>query len=205
MSGEINYKMKYNELKSKFMSSVDMAFRLGFEEGSKQEQNNQMMQQQAQQQELANAQSNGIGAPGEAQQEPGQDPDQEMQNPDSQNPAGSELDQHIEKLESMLGKSELDGVELKKALDGIKSLQANMKQEAELKKSARAIPEIAKALHKPKFNIGRLASHNMNSNAKTAVNMQEKIVSDIMKSWEEEDQKVTKDIKSILNLENLIK
>lgn len=202
MSGDINYKMKYSELKQKFMNSVDMAFRLGFEEGAKQEQQNQMAQQQQQAQlAAANANKAQPEEDGAAPEEGSQEPEQS----DSQNPEGSELDQHIAKLESMLGKSEVSGDDLKKALDEVKSLQASIKLNNDLKKSARAIPEIAKALHKPSFKLGQVASHNMNSNAKAAVTMQHKIVSDMMDQWAQEEQKSSKDIKQILNLEGLIR
>ena len=207
MSNQINYKQKYMELKSKFMSSVDEAFRLGFEQGAQQEQQNQMAQQQQQQQELQAAQAAGMnqGQPGQPGV-PNEDPSQEAPPqgaPDSQ--GGSELDQHIAQLESMLGKSEISGDDLKKALADLKSLQAKNHLESELKKSAKAIPAIAKALHKPAFKIGVQASHNMNSNAKSAVNMQEKIVTDIMKAWADEEQTASSKIADVISVEGLSK
>ena len=36
MSSKINWKQKYFELRSKYMSAIDVSFRLGFEEGQKQ-------------------------------------------------------------------------------------------------------------------------------------------------------------------------
>jgi hypothetical protein len=68
-----------------------------------------------------------------------------------------------------------------------------------------AIPAIAKALHKPAFKMGRQASHNLTNTAKQAVTMQEKIVSDIMKSWDNESDRASKDIMDILNLNNIKK
>ena len=53
MSGEVNWRMKYQELKSKYMNAVDMAFRLGVEEGLKQGQLDSAQQQLAQAQEQA--------------------------------------------------------------------------------------------------------------------------------------------------------
>jgi hypothetical protein len=67
-----------------------------------------------------------------------------------------------------------------------------------MKKSYKAIPAIAKALHKPAFKIGQQASHNMTSNAKAAVGMQEKIVSDLMKAMADEETKATNSIQNIL-------
>jgi hypothetical protein len=212
MSNQVNYKQKYEELKMKYMQDVDTAFRLGFEQGSVQAQQDQMMQQQQAEQELAAAQAGGIpGQGGGSEGSPAGE--EQMQNPnggapgqmepDSENPAGSEFDQHIAKLESMISKSETTPEELKKAVEGIKSLQvkaaAARVQAIEMKKSYQAIPGIAKALHKPAFKIGKTASHNLTANAKQAVGMQEKIVTDIMKSWEEEEKKATSDITKILN------
>lgn len=212
MSNQINYKQKYQELKAKFMDSVDAAFRLGFEQGSQQAQMDQAMQQQQQAEEAAaqGAQpGQGFGAEGspageEQQANPNGGPVAPMQ--ESENPAGSELDQHIAKLESMLGKSEqLDVKDLIKTVNDLKALQKSQKEQIEMRKSSMAIPEIAKNLHKPAFKIGVQASHNLTSNAKAAVNMQEKIVSDIMKSWAEEEQKAAASIKQIVNIENLSK
>lgn len=228
MPNAINYKQKYQELKMKFMESVDAAFRLGFEQGAVQAQQDQMMQQQQAQQDQQNA-MNGA-APGEGQGSIGSPAGAEQQaNPNggdvsvmdpSQNPAGTELDQHIAKLESMLGKTETTPEEMKKAIEDIKSFQVSFaaaqesarkskKQAAymanEMNKSQMAIPAIAKALHKPAFKIGVQASHNMNANAKAAVGMQEKIVSDIMKSWADEENKASKDIKQIISVEGLFK
>lgn len=213
MSNQINYKQKYQELKAKFMESVDAAFRLGFEQGAVQAQQDMMMMQQQQAMEMqAQAQSDAPGQEGYGNQgspagaEQMQNPNgEEVGQPDSQNPAGSELDQHIQKLESMLGKSELSPAELMETVQNLRKSQAKLVEAQELKKSAKAIPAIAKALHKPAFKIGQQASHNMNSNAKAAITMQHKIVSDIMKSWEAEENKASKDIKAVLNLEGLNK
>lgn len=213
MSNQINYKMKYMELKMKFMESVDAAFRMGFEQGSVQAQQDQMMQQQQAQQEAA--QTGGQSGFGEGQGSKGSPAGAEqMANPngggiedvpDSENPAGTELDQHIAKLESMLGKSENSPEDLKKAVEGIKTFSAQVKMNSEMKKSQMAIPAIAKALHRPAFKIGVQASHNMNDNAKRAVGMQEKIVTDIMKSWEDEEKRAASNIQKILSVEGLSK
>lgn len=216
---QINYKQKYQELKMKYMESVDAAFRIGFEQGAQQEQQNQMAQQQQQQAEMAAAQAAGMGGqPGQ----PGQpDAGQDGQEIPGQNGApgeesgGTELDQHIAQLESMLGQSsqpDASGEDIKKSLgelgkviEDMKKLKGKIHLESELKKSARAIPEIAKALHKPKFKIGVQASHNMNSNARSAVTLQEKIVNDVMKSWAEEEVNASKEIQKVLTLEGLSK
>lgn len=230
MAGEVNWKAKYRELKAKYMESVDMAFRLGFEQGGQQAQQDQAMQQQQQQAELEQAAAAGMngggpdGAPGGPPGAPGKQPQvddgsggptmpagpgkgiESPEQQDSQHPDGSELDQHIAKLEGMLGKSEeLDVNVLKETVNNLKSLQKSFREQIELKKSAAAIPKIAAALHKPKFKLGVQASHNMNSTAKAAVTMQHKIVEDIMEKWESEEKRASSDILSQLNIEGLTK
>lgn len=214
-NNQINYKQKYTELKMKFMESVDTAFRLGYEQGVMQAQQDQaaMQQQQAmemQQQAQQGPDFSGNGAEGS---QPGAEQmanpnGGEIQESDSMNPAGSELDQHIEKLESMIAKSELNPEALTSLISEIRSSQAKSQERAvlsrEMKKSQAAIPAIAKALHRPAFKIGQQASHNMNDSAKKAVTMQEKIVSDIMKSWADEESQAKKDVINSLDIAGLL-
>ena len=198
------------ELKMKFMESIDTAFRLGFEQGSVQGMQDAQMQQQ---QTDAEAQQAGQDAIGQGQGSEGTPAGAEQQanpnggqigdmEPDSENPAGSELDQHIAKLESMVSKTETTPADLFKAINDIKSFRSN---DVEMKKSYKAISGISKALHKPAFKIGVQASHNMNDNAKRAVGMQEKIVTDIMKSWADEEQTTASKVTKILGIEGLTK
>jgi hypothetical protein len=209
MSNQVNYKQKYEELKMKYMQDVDTAFRLGFEQGTVQGQQDAQMAQQQAEAEAQNAAMGGQpgggseGSPAGAEQQanPNGGSIGDME-PDTENPAGSELDQHIAKLESMVSKSETSPEDLKKAISDIKAFRV---QAMEMKKSSMAISGIAKALHKPAFKIGKVASHNMNDNAKRAVGMQEKIVSDIMKSWEEEEKNASNSISKILGVEGLKK
>lgn len=237
MPGEVNYKQKYMELRAKYMNAVDVAFRLGFEEGGKQSQldnaNQQVQQAQAEKQAMAGAApgqppaENNNGAPGTPDQGSGADksgapsiqpapvdpakpapaagPGGPAPMKESENPEGSELDQHIAKLESMIQKSEDPAADLKKSLDELKELSKNIKYQAELKKSAEAIPAIAKALHKPQFKFGVQAAHNLNSTAKSAVSMHHNIVKNIMEKWEKEESKAGKDILSALNVEGVTK
>jgi hypothetical protein len=208
---ETSYKAKYQQLKLQYMHSVDVAFRLGYEQGAKEAQMDQMMQQQQEQQAMEQEQAAAMGDPsqGGAPQEAaeaGQEPQvqgQEQMEPASEHPDGSELDQHIAKLEGMLGKSEPE--EMAKALHELKSFRKSQLQAIELKKSYEAINGISKALHKPAFKLSRQASHNMNSNAKTAVSLQHKIVDDVMKKWEEEEHKAAKNIHQIISVEGLTK
>ncbi len=203
---EVNYKSKYQELKLKFMNSVDAAFRLGFEQGMQQAQQQQAQEQamQAQQMQQAQAMGQQQGQPGEEGEE---QPGQEEQAPDSAHPDGTELDQHIAQLEGMLGKSEPGSEEfksLKKSLDGIRGFRNQLHSTSEMKKAEKAINAIGKAL-KPKFTIGSQANANMNSNAKASVNLQEKIVNDLMKAMEEEEKHAAKDITAILSNAGVVK
>lgn len=198
-----------------------MAFRLGMEQGQQQAQQQQALDAQAQAQEMEQqqklAEAGGMGGqPGQEQPGQGQPPQagEEGQEaapgeaPGMENPNGSELDQHINKLESMLGGSKDQGPEqqeIKKSLEAIKSLRKAEKFTYDMKKSDMAIKGIAKALHKPSFKIGVQAQHNLNDNAKKAVTLQHKIVNDIMKAWKAEETRASHDISNILNVENLTK
>ena len=73
-----------------------------------------------------------------------------------------------------------------------------------MKKSQAAIDGIVKSLHKPAFKIGVQASHNLNDNAKKSVSMQHKIVTDIMKAWNDEENKAKNSIENLLNIEGLL-
>lgn len=191
---QVNYKQKYFELKQKYMDSVDTAFRLGYEQGANETQMQQAQDQQAAEQEAAMGQEQG------GQDPMGGDPAQEEAPADSAHPGGSELDQHIEKLESMLGKSE--DMEIRTTVQKLIEMRKAEKLSSDLKKSDQAVKSIAKSLKAP-FKLGKQAEANMTSVAKTAVTMQEKIVTDIMKSWESEEKHATNDITAILNRENL--
>lgn len=228
MSGDINWKSKYTELKSKYMESVDMAFRLGFEEGSKSASQDQAMMQQQQNaaampgganggQSPDTTQANGPSQPGDETSAPmpgGATPKEAPQPAvpmaESEHPDGSELDQHIAKLESML-KSETppnpaDLILLTEQIRGAqKKMSEKVKFDREMKKSQDAIPGIIKALHKPAYKIGVQAQHNLSSNAKNAVSMQEKIVTDIMQKWEQEENQAGKDIMAVLGVQSLTK
>lgn len=206
MNNSTNYKMKYQELKMRFMETVDVAFRLGYEQGAQQAAQDQMLQQQQLQSKMQGQSGPDFSGGGAEGSQPGAE---QMANPnsglESQNPSGSELDQHIDELESMLGKSELDHSAISSLTSKIKTLRKNMSQEIELKKSSMAISGISKALHKPAFKIGQLANHNMTNNQKATLGMQHKIVEEMMKSWEEEESNAKNKINKVLSIEGLTK
>lgn len=205
---EINYKAKYQELKQKYMKSVDAAFRLGYEQGSNDAQMQAAQQQQADQQAMQQAsmagQSGGQpGQPAEGQEAApgGESPDQP---PASAHPQGSELDQHISQLEGMLGKSELT----EEDLSDLKKSISTLKQGIELAKSQAAIKGIAKALNKSLPNLiapKHAGTQNLTQPAKNALSAQELIVQNLFKTWDEQEKNAGKSIKDILANEGLTK
>jgi len=210
MPASINYKNKYLELRTKYIADIDVAFRLGFEAGAQQAQQQQALDAQAQAKEAEmrmqqteaagiNGQP-GIGGSPEASEPAGAEGEQSPQAGAPQQ--SSELDQHIGKLESMLGSA---SPEIKKSLQEIIDIRKAEKLAADINNGNNAIKGIVKALHKPAFKIGVQASHNMNDNAKKAVTLQQKIVTDIFKSWTEEESNAKKDISAILGVEGITK
>jgi hypothetical protein len=193
-----DYRLKYNDLKLKFLDAVDVSFRLGFEQGAQQAQVQQAQQQQADAQAAQQAAAGQQpGAPGE------EDPNAQMEAGSD----GSELDQHIGKLESMLQKTEVGSLEymdFKKSLDGIKSYQAEIKQKHDLKKSEMAISSINKALKSP-FTFSKAATKNLSEPAKKALTMQEQIVDDFMKSFDEEKEKASQSVTKAIDLAQILK
>lgn len=228
MPASINYKSKYIELRTKYIADIDVAFRLGFEQGAQEAKQQQAMEAQAQAQEaelrMQEAEAAGMnGQPGQGGPpgaeggppggpEAGGPPGQEGAAPGGPEaggppqpgaPQSSELDQHIGKLESMLGSSA--SPEVKKSLQDIIDLRKAEKLAIDLKKGDSAIKGIVSALHKPAFKLSTQANHNMNDTAKKAVTLQHKIVGDIFKSWEAEESNAKKDITTILKVDGLIK
>lgn len=195
---QIDYKMKYKELKLKFKETVDLAFRLGIQEGMRQGELQQAQQAQADAQAMQQAAIGGQpgeeGAPG--QDMPGQGPSD-----------GSELDQHIGTLESMLQKTDptsAEAMSLKKSLEGIKSFKMGLKKASDLRKSEAALAAISKAM-KGGFTLSQSATKNMSPQAQKSLNSQEKVLEDVMKSFAEEEQKATEAIKKTLSLEQVLK
>lgn len=203
---DINWKSKYEALKAKYLTDLDMAFRLGHEQGQQEASMDAMAQQQQQQADQMATQTGmqGDGQNGEGQSGEQVDQDQPQDNV-SAHPGGSELDQHISELESMLGKGEVSSTDLMKSVKQLREFQKQAKLQNDLKKSSEAISGIAKALHKPAFKISQQAKHNLSSAAEKAVNMQQQIVEDVMKSWKQEEEKASKDILSQLKVEGVLK
>jgi len=208
MPSGINYKTKYLELRTKYMQDLDVAFRLGVEQGMQQAQQQHAVESEAkaqdmqmQQQQIQAQGQAGEGAEGgnnfdqgDTEQKPGES-GQDLQ------ARGSELDQHISKLESALGGGSSGtppSPEVQKSLQEVISMMKHEKEVIEMKKSEQAIAGIAKALHKPSFKVGAVAQHNLTSDAKSNLSLQHKIVNDVFKSWDAQEEKASKDIKNVI-------
>lgn len=189
----IDYKKKYLELKNEFLKSLDASYRLGMEEGLKQGAQQAQMQQMAQQQQMMQQQMMGAAmgqeqAQGQEmspedqammeQQEGGAAPAEEAPQADAQ-AQPSELEDAIGELESLVAKSEKIKLnDLKKAADKVVAL-------------------------KKKTKIAEKRQANLAPSQQKTLSVQKKIVSDIMKKWEEESKSVTNDIESIILKEGL--
>jgi hypothetical protein len=204
---ETNWKAKYHDLRLKFMNAVDTSFRIGFEQGAKEAQMQAQAEAAAQAQAQAQQAAQMGGQPGEEGGEaaPGEEQGGEQPGgqPGGQAPGGSELDQHISTLESMVQKSEFtaeDVASLKKSMESLKAIQQEKQAKA-------AINSIAKALNRPNkvFSMSPAAKANLSSQAKSAVNAQEKLVSDVMKSWAEEEERAKGGILEKLAAEGILK
>lgn len=184
----IDYKKKYEDLKARFIESLDMAFRTGYEQGYSESQvqaqaeQAQMMQQQIMQQQVP---------PGmDAQAVPGQ------QAPQSQ---GSEMDGLIGELEGLVNKSEVTSDDLKKSIQNIKDVAMF----ASLSKKTKEIA-MNKSLNKFS-NFSNSYKINLSENSKQAITDQAKIVDNVLNKWEQEAQNSTRDIATILGTEALTK
>lgn len=175
MNNKVDYKKKYLDLRSKFVSSLDVAYRLGYEQATKDAtvQQAQMQMQQAQMQMQQAAQQQGmIGQQmGGSPEEMAAAQDQELQEGQDQQPSedGNEVDQYIAQIEDLVNKTENVPEDLKKALQGIKAVKT-----------------------KPNFSFSY--KHNLPEQQKKVLTKQEEIVENLMKKWDEEAKNVTNDI-----------
>lgn len=204
MAGKIDYKQKYEELKAKFMSSVNAAWEDGYQHGMQDSQVEQVNQQQQQADQMAMAANGQPPQPGQEGEQPAEGSETQSGQPQSQNPNGDELDQHISKLEGMLGKSEIDAFQLqdlKKTLNDIRSLQVQIN----LTKSMESIKNTKFGkLHKS-ASLSPKVQANLPDQAKKALTLQEKIVGDVFKKWAKDEYKAASEISSIINIEGITK
>lgn len=117
MSGKVDWKQKYMELRSKYLNAIDVSFKLGVQEGAKNaEMENLQMQAQQAEEQAALAAQGGVMPPGE-EMPPGAGeelPPEEMP-PGEEQGGEPDLDSSINELESFVkGESKLDIVTIMK-------------------------------------------------------------------------------------------
>lgn len=218
----VNYKSKYLQLRARFEESIDVAFRLGFEQGAQAAQQ-QQMQQQAQDmanQQAQQAQLQASGMNGQPSQDSGQEDQQGPQGAQIQDDSrgvgqqtgaagapqgmgGSQLDQHIGELEDVMNKAEYGSPEwekLHKSIDKLKSIKVTM----DYNNNQELIKSIGHNLRNP-LKLNTKAQHNMSHPAKEALGLQHKIVNDLMDTWTREEQGLPTSIVEVLQSESLTK
>lgn len=186
------WKIKYFDLKQKFLDATDTAYRLGYEQGAKDTQIEMQAQQMAQQQAQQAAMQDGavgvdengnpvdeMGNPVDPNQMSPEMQDQAMQEggeelpPDVDPEVSQQLDNHINELESLVSKGEKPKVtDLRKVVDGLVSLRKSQKQ-------------------KWKKNVEKRSS------------AQKSLVDGILAKWEKESKDVTKDLEDQILKEGL--
>lgn len=204
-----DYKMKYMELRSRFVSSLDVAFRLGYQKGQQDGQMQQMQQQQAQQMQMQQQMMGQMQQPSALQQDQSsagleqsaENFENQAQNLD-QNGA-SEIEQGIQELEELLGKGEIDTKSAQSLLNLLNKSLSKLNNSTSLAKS-----EDLKRMNEGKEIFKQAAiGHNKNIQSKSeeAHSLQKKIVNDILKKWESEEQEAAGDILNTLKIEGKIR
>ena len=180
------WKQKYYDLRSRYMNAIDLAFRLGVEQGLKEAemQNMQMQLQQAQEQAAAAAQM-----PPEADM-----PGGEALPPDQMPPEGGleadappegEVGPEGEMLdEEMMGEEEGGEDELDQSIDELESYVR--------KGETPTLEKLAKSIHRVKDTKQKVDTQK-------SLNQNRKIVDGILKKWENESKKKTDSILDIIN------
>lgn len=175
-SNKVDYKRKYLDLRSKFVSSLDVAYRLGYDQATKDAtvQQAQMQMQQAQMQMQQAAQQQGMmaqlaGGAGQEGQPMPEDAQGQGQPQEGGQPAGDEIDDYIAQIEELVNKTENVPEDLKKAIEGIKVVKT-----------------------KPNFSLSY--KHNLPEHQKKVLTKQEEIVESLMKKWDEEAKSTANDI-----------
>jgi hypothetical protein len=183
----VDYKTKYKEMKAKMLESVDVSYRLGYEQGFKEAtQEAQMAQMQQQQQEAAAMQQAAMGQDPNAQQDPnamgaeggmppeaggepmgGQMPPEDM-GQEGEPEQGGELDQYLAELENMVSKGEKPSViDLRNKVTEIATLRKSQKE-------------------------------RMKSNRQQVVSAQKSIVDNLIKKWGSKTEETSEDIEKLI-------
>lgn len=183
----VDYRTKYKEMKAKMLESVDVSYRLGYEQGFKEAtQEAQMAQMQQQQQEAAAMQQAAMGQDPNAQQDPnamgaeggmppeaggepmgGQMPPEDT-GQEGEPEQGGELDQYLAELENMVSKGEKPSViDLRNKVTEIATLRKSQKE-------------------------------RMKSNRQQVVSAQKSIVDNLIKKWGSKTEETSEDIEKLI-------
>lgn len=152
-----DWRTKYLDMKAKMLRATDVAYRLGYEEGMKAASQQQMQQQMQQQQEEQAMMQQAMMQGGQPMPEEGGQPEemppgaapgeevpqeeamaQAMMGDEEEMPeeVGSELDQHINELESLVAKGEKPSVvNLRKAVEKIADIRKSQKSRNKVEES----------------------------------------------------------------------
>lgn len=186
---KIDWELKFKNLLSKYMNGVDLAFQKGYIKGKDDASKEQMQQQQADlEQQAAAAQGMGGAMPGDpaAVDPTALNAQQQEQAADAgQEPGGTELDQHLQEMESLVAKSKGKlGEELKKTL-------ASMKKETEA---------LNKSLYKKdKLLQTKNAVKNVTGNAAPSVlTEQHKVVKSMIANWDDSSLDASNEIEKVI-------
>lgn len=186
------WKVKYYELKNKWMDSVDRAYRLGFEQGAKEtqmEMQAQQMQQQMEMQAAMQAQQQGAPVDEQGNPIPPEELPPEMQEamaaeqggeegfvppPEDVDPEkAQELDAYIQELESLVAKGEKPSIkDMRKAVESISEIRKSQKNKWVKK-------------------------------VKKDTSAQKKIVDGILAKWDEESKDLTEELEESIKKQGL--
>lgn len=136
MAGKTDWKQKYYELRSKYLNAIDVAFRLGVEEGQKNQKLMDMETQLQQAQEAQQAAAMGGGMPGEdPMMGDGSGEELPPEEAMAQEGDGDELDSSIDELEQYVKNERPDYASLLKSFHAHKtSKQEGDKKDKRVKK-----------------------------------------------------------------------
>lgn len=136
------WKVKYFDLKQKFMDATDTAYRLGYEQGAKEiqmEMQAQQMAEQQAQQAAMQAGAAGVDEMGNPVDEMGNPIDPNQMSPEGQEgeippdvdpEVSQQLDDHINELESLVAKGEKPSVvDLRKAVQSLSKVRKSQKDQ----------------------------------------------------------------------------
>jgi len=188
----IDYKAKYQEMRTRLLESTDVAYRLGFEQGMKEG------QMQAQQQQMADMQAQqmaaqGLGPDGQPLQ-PGMEGGDPNAMPPGGDPAAMGVDPSMMQDPNAMPMEEGQGGELDSKLAELQSL-VEKGEKPKVLDLRKIVNELA-TVRKNQINEFK----NKNKKVESA---QRSLVKNIIKKWESESKSVTDDLEDILSTDGL--